>query len=238
MKISLDIFPDCICYCGAAIQTEFHQHYAITIVLSEDSPFIIKTQEKSYTGNFCILPSNCYNLMDASKVAKLFLIYVEPDSPFSFSLRQSFQLTSEIIFLDSKFDLAKKTLLQHHTINELRIKYFLTTLCAKPSQDILDERILQVFQYIQTNLYSDLTSHVLAKYVHLSESRFRHLFKEQVGISISKYLQWIRLKEVGKLILTGHGFTRACYQAGFYDPPHFNRVFKEMFGIAPSKVLK
>lgn len=72
----------------------------------------------------------------------------------------------------------------------------------------------------------------IAEELALSESRFLHLFKDQMGIAWRPYLLWRRLICAVKLIITGKSATHAAYRAGFADSAHLSRTFKSMFGIS------
>lgn len=64
-----------------------------------------------------------------------------------------------------------------------------------------------------------------------------HLFKEQVGIPIRRYILWTRLQVSVQHVLQGETLTQAAHSAGFADSAHFSRTFSDMFGIRPSDVL-
>jgi AraC-like DNA-binding protein len=72
--------------------------------------------------------------------------------------------------------------------------------------------------------------------VFLSESRLSHLFKENIGISLKKYLLWNKLKKTVKQHLTEkEDLFTSLIKAGFYDQPHFSKAFKTMLGVKPTK---
>lgn len=238
MKFTLNIFEDFICFSGAKIETDFHQHYLTTLVLSQKKVFTISTPDNFYSSNFCILPPNYYHRLDAYEVDNLIIIFIEPDSKYSYFFKQSRTGDSKIKLKDKIYNIEQTFLNENLAFDKSKVIQFLKIHSNYESAGQIDTRISKSFQYAINHLHENLNGQILAKQVHLSESRFRHLFKEEVGISISKYLQWLRLKEVGALILNGNDLTQASYDAGFYDGAHFNRVFKEMFGIPPSKILK
>jgi len=238
MKYTLNIFEDFICFLGANIETDFHQHYATTLVLSQKQKFSITTPDSFYSCTFCILPPNYYHCLDASTVDYLILIYIEPDSKFSYFLNQSMNCASKIKLGKKNYSIEQTFLNKNNKFDRTKVAQFLGAQYNNQTISPIDTRITNIFQYARNHPYESLNSKILAKQAYLSESRFRHLFKKEVGISISKYLQWLRLKEVGTLILNGEDLTRASCYAGFYDAAHFNRTFKEMFGVPPSKVLK
>ncbi len=102
-----------------------------------------------------------------------------------------------------------------------------------------DKRVNKCIQIMETeNLqYKELTT-TLSTRVFLSESRLSHLFKENVGVSIKRYLLWNRLKNALKFLLTEEtNLKQASFEAGFSDQAHLTRTFKSFLGINPVKVF-
>ncbi|MGD8426022.1 MAG: AraC family transcriptional regulator, partial [Balneolaceae bacterium] len=102
-----------------------------------------------------------------------------------------------------------------------------------------DERILETIFWIKEHLVEQtITAEDLAGKVYLSKSRFMHLFSDQVGIPVRKYILWQRLKHALVMLSDGSNITESAHGAGFTDSPHMNRTFNAMFGITPSKIFK
>ena len=89
-------------------------------------------------------------------------------------------------------------------------------------------------EYMQNHYDEPLTLADLAKTVHLSVSRFSHLFTEQMGASIVDYLSSVRINHAKRLLLTtDHNCTRICYDVGYNNQSYFTRVFKQLTGLTP-----
>jgi len=73
---------------------------------------------------------------------------------------------------------------------------------------------------------------------HLSESRFNHLFRAEMGISFRRYRSWSRLRSVLHYVARDRSLTHAALDAGLHDSAHLSRLFQDMIGVAPSKVLR
>ncbi|CAH9054536.1 hypothetical protein PSECIP111854_01394 [Pseudoalteromonas sp. CIP111854] len=71
----------------------------------------------------------------------------------------------------------------------------------------------------------------IAHSLNVSESRFLHLFKENMQLPWRPYLLWRRLICAIQAINKGHNATQAAYIAGFSDSAHLSRTFKKQFGI-------
>ena len=72
--------------------------------------------------------------------------------------------------------------------------------------------------------------------MHLSESRLRHLFKEQVGQPIQNFMLWMKVVNSLNLVLKGEQLTQVAHDSGFWDSSHMNRSYKELLGVAPGSI--
>jgi len=102
----------------------------------------------------------------------------------------------------------------------------------------IDPRIEKTIDVIAKLPVKKISTSDIASQVFLSESRLLHLFKDNVGIPIRKYLLWIRLNEAVKKILNNISLTNAAHEAGFSDSAHLSRTFRSMFGLTISEILK
>ncbi len=102
----------------------------------------------------------------------------------------------------------------------------------------MDQRVRQALDYLQSQPIKCITASELSSEVHLSESRLAHLFKQQVGIPVRRYLMWLRLMDAIEWAFAGHSLTDASAHAGFSDSAHFSRTFQAMFGLQPSLVVQ
>lgn len=74
----------------------------------------------------------------------------------------------------------------------------------------------------------------LASRVGISTSRLTHLFTEQVGIPLRRYVLWSRLRIAITRVHAGDDLTDAAHGAGFADSAHLTRTTRDMFGLPPS----
>jgi AraC-like DNA-binding protein len=65
-----------------------------------------------------------------------------------------------------------------------------------------------------------------------------HLFKEQVGVPLRRYLLWHRILAAVDRATQGETLTEAAHASGLADSAHLSRAFREIFGLSPSRVLK
>lgn len=95
----------------------------------------------------------------------------------------------------------------------------------------LDHRIAEVVTYIDELEEKRVAAGQLAEQIALSESRFLHLFKNELQMTVRKYLQWKRTMDAAQKVVEGKSATEAAHAAGFTDSAHLARVFRQMFGI-------
>ncbi|MFB7934195.1 helix-turn-helix domain-containing protein [Streptomyces sp. NPDC056039] len=112
----------------------------------------------------------------------------------------------------------------------------LTTAGALPTapRSGLDARIRRAEELIAADPGAPHTVRSLAEDVALSPSRFAHLFSRQLGQSPMRALREARLRHAARLLEgTDLPVERVAAASGFASPFHFNRVFRERYGIPP-----
>lgn len=97
-----------------------------------------------------------------------------------------------------------------------------------------DPRIIKIIQRIRDSVCDNLSIASLAADVHLSESRLVKLFREQIGVPITKHRIRYRVFVGIVHLAVGHSVTEAALAAGFASTAHFSKCFKATVGIQPS----
>jgi AraC-like DNA-binding protein len=121
------------------------------------------------------------------------------------------------------------------------LSHVLTTLIGPSRGEGLDDpRIAAARSLVTPQLLVEQSQPItfLAMRVHLSPSRFRHLFRSEMGMSVQSYLRWKRLIAALRSSAQGASLTEAAHTAGFADSAHLTRVFRATFGISPSRIFK
>ncbi|CDN40986.1 helix-turn-helix domain-containing protein [Paenibacillus sp. P22] len=87
---------------------------------------------------------------------------------------------------------------------------------------------------IASQLYGDLSLGRLAERVHLSPNYLSGLFKKEVGLTLSEYIQRERIGEAKKLLaLTDYPVADIAAWLSFHDQSYFIKVFKKWEGTTP-----
>ncbi|MEQ1821700.1 MAG: AraC family transcriptional regulator [Fimbriimonadaceae bacterium] len=128
--------------------------------------------------------------------------------------------------LDSQADIAEEA----KVICE-RVAASLFVPPANPTQLLID-RALQI---LDRRYGEDLTDAVVASWIGLSTSHFRHLFREVTGQPFSKYLVALRLEKAKKLLVESDlPIGAVALTCGFAGTSHFTRSFTSRFSANPT----
>jgi transcriptional regulator GlxA family with amidase domain len=103
----------------------------------------------------------------------------------------------------------------------------------------MDQRIELVIDLMRHNLHRRLSPDKLANLVGLSPSRLHYLFKAGIGMSPSRYLRSLRLERARYLLNSTHSSVKqVMIEVGVTDRSHFEREFKRLYGVTPSRYRK
>jgi AraC family transcriptional regulator of arabinose operon len=97
-----------------------------------------------------------------------------------------------------------------------------------------DPRILRALELFQKSTSAHVSD--IAADLNLSSSRFRHLFKQELGLSPKRYLKLTRLNRAKKLL--ENSFLRVkeiTTVLGVNDVSHFVRDYKAFYRQTPSQ---
>lgn len=95
-------------------------------------------------------------------------------------------------------------------------------------------RVQDVVDYLKRNPVGPCDVETLARMVNLSPSRFAHLFKEEYGQSVHKFLSSLRIGRARRLLeTTAMTVSEIAYEVGYNTPHHFYAMFKAIMGMTP-----
>lgn len=106
-------------------------------------------------------------------------------------------------------------------------------LIKRDSRSISNEaQVLKNF--IDSNIYSQLSTEILASHIYKSQSQTIRIFKSAYGITPYEYYTGIRIKKAMSLLRsTGLSIKEIAYKLSFCDEHYFSNVFKKYTGMSP-----
>lgn len=104
---------------------------------------------------------------------------------------------------------------------------------------VTDSRIASVIWYMEQHLEEEIRLDKLAQGVCLCKERLIRLFKEQTGMTPTKYIMTKRISRAETLLLTyQHSIKEIASMVGYHDQNYFCRCFKQVAGLTPMAFVK
>lgn len=125
-----------------------------------------------------------------------------------------------------------------HTADEALSEQFRPCKRCKPIQAQLpdEEWMTQAKAHIEANYKEPLTLSSLADSLHMSPFHLQRTFKRLAGITPAAYIQQIRIREAGKLLVsTDLPVIDIAGQVGFINAAHFATRFQAITGLTPTQ---
>jgi AraC family transcriptional regulator len=228
----------------AKASTDVHAHHAIQLSFGLKGCVRFRTPDASGWTEYraAFVPPHVKHAFDArdSVVANIFC---EPESVTGRRLLERFGHAAIAAIPDREVEAAVRRLGECYSSGEndaalnAEARGVLTLLAATAeAAPATDPRVLQAIGAIEHRLERPVTLAEVAAAVHLSPSRFRHLFVAETGVAFRAYVLWLRLQAALEHALAGESWTEAAHRANFADSAHLTRTFKRMFGVVPASL--
>lgn len=102
----------------------------------------------------------------------------------------------------------------------------------------LGVEVRQVLIMVRKNYAANLKLGDLAQDIGLNESYLSRLFKKQMGMNFSDYLNQVRLSEAKKMILNQeYPLYEIAEYVGYNSESYFSRIFKQYEGVTPKQFM-
>jgi len=101
----------------------------------------------------------------------------------------------------------------------------------------LDARIRKVIDTINADPAAPASAEACAASVHLSFSRFLHLFKQETGMAFRAFRAWKRARSLLRYVRQASTLTDIALDTGYPDSTHFSHSIRQVYGLKPSDIL-
>jgi AraC-like DNA-binding protein len=230
-------------FVGKAGELASHAHQAIQICFLFDGRIRLRARDADPWRDYdlAVVPSRQAHGMDGATVHYGAVLFVEPETREGRSLTERY--AQDGIADADRAPVAALLPQLLAAVLERRGRAAVVQLARRVVQTLTheaepgavsDARILRAVEYINSRLSTPLTLEQVAAVVHLSPSRFRHLFAAEIGIGLRPYVLWRRMVSVWEHTMAGESLSTAAHAAGFADSAHLSRTCRRMMGIAPS----
>jgi AraC-like DNA-binding protein len=100
-----------------------------------------------------------------------------------------------------------------------------------------DPRIREVIDRIIVDPAEPASAEACATAVHLSFSRFLHLFKQETGVPFRAFRAWKRARSLLRYVREPSTLTDIALDTGYPDSTHFSHSIRQVYGLRPSDIL-
>ena len=102
-----------------------------------------------------------------------------------------------------------------------------------------DNKILDLFHFIDSNLEKELSNRVLSNHLNISEDYVGQFFRNNIGFSAQDYIEHRRMERAIELLREKSNTIKTISnEVGYKDTAYFCRRFKLMFGVQAGKMKK
>jgi AraC-like DNA-binding protein len=229
---SVWLWPGQALYAGPSLNLAPHSGSVWCLAVGVDRPLtVISARGTTHDARTVLIPPRLTHQLICHG-GRLVSCYLEPTSDRAQSCRLGFTRWIGDIGIDHA---AQEQLMFVPDDDQSACQWL--DLAAPAAERVIDERIAFAASRIRADPAATLSARELSAEAGLSESRFLHLFRDEVGTSLRRYRLWVRLVAAGTAVATGKNLTTAAVDSGFASPSHLADRFKTTFGLSATQLL-
>lgn len=230
-------------YAGPAGDTRLHRHHALQLVVGLQGPFEVQLGRSEAPASFegLLVASSAEHRIDGRGL-RLGIYYVDGSSAEARVLSQHLEgqvacpLDREVPELRAILQTALAAP-SPSVLRLLRVRMAEVLGCPTSTTSEGDPAVLSAEALLAGHLQDRLPIRELARKVGLRQRELSARFQRETGLTIRRYVLWLRLKAAVSSLAERRTLTEAAHAAGFADAAHLSRTFVEMFGVPPSESI-
>lgn len=227
------IRPGRAVYIGPSLDLREHSGAVHCFALGVSAPFTIRVGADEGTVRSALIPARTRHLLVAD-AGRILFAYVDPGSGWARQINDRMTATiGTTVRCGLADELALARRIQHLGSADPMALLGIDDTAARHQ----DERIGAALTILRRDPQGRLSAPEVARMVHLSSSRFQHLFTAHTGTSFRRYRSWSRILRVANAVAGGNDLTTASADAGFASPGHFSDTFRALFGLSATQLL-
>ncbi len=221
--------PGVLAFTGSIGPTDSHAHHAVQIITATTALTVLDGHGTRHRGTKVVVPADALHRIEVGAQEGT-VVFLEPESApgeaaHSRAVRSGWTVTP---VLSSSRRRALATVVDELIAHLAPVTADYGAAARHPA---IEDALLLLPNLVAAGTVSGTE---LAAQLGLSTSRLTHLFTEQVGIPLRRYVLWTRLRIAITRVQAGDDLTGAAHGAGFADSAHLTRTTREMFGLPPS----
>jgi len=214
---------------GTLPDTGFHRHGAMILLVSmaRDLTVELDNGQQFSSGSILVDAGVKHRLLSSNE--PFCGLYVEGTAELVRALRFRY-LSREPVACDI-LSTARTQSIARYPQQLFELESWLLQAVREPIH--IDSRILRATHLADASLSIATVAHTL----HLSESRFSHLFKQEMSVSFKHYRLWRQANRFIRTLPDNCTLTRHAHESGFFDASHLSHSFRKLIGLSPSEIL-
>ncbi len=242
-KIHIYAWPDRFLYLGPSAKTTSHRNHAATWLVASEGVLRVNLASGEVLENEIIFVPSETAFATEQASTLIAALYWEPESASFKRAAEQFDANSARAFKCPMGNLKERDALYSATMtlvdaDKLLASVFGLSILDDHAINITDKRIASALQFLREAPHAYDSIDALADRVHLSSSRFAHLFKQMVGVPVRRYVLWQKMRRAFDLAMAGESLTSAALSAGFADSAHLSRTVRSIMGVAPEFLFR
>jgi len=241
-KIHIYAWPERFLYLGPSTKTSLHRNHAATWLLAREGKLRVTLAMGGVLENEVIyLPPETEYATDLAS-SSIAALYWEPES---LNLQRVLEQIENVPHAYASTRVNEGEFLRLHAFettrdeaDEILARMFGFARMQSSQPAYMDARINAALVFLRDSPQAYGSIAALSERVHLSPSRFAHLFKKVVGVPVRRYVLWLKMRRALDLAIAGDSLTTAALSAGFADSAHLSRSVRAMMGIAPEFLFR
>lgn len=232
---SLILGTDRSLYRGELPATGWHCHGAPVLLIGLSGRFVLHfAGGRTESCHSAWIDSGIEHVFD-SRGEQVATMYLEPDAVDTRRWRAHFSRQDGGLVFDPCVSVQGRSSMDAYLRN-----FDLDALLPFQCTDVapIDARVAYAVNALRRPGMAPPGRGALAQATGLSESRFNHLFRSEMGVSFRSYRVWSQVRAALGALGTDSRLTQAALEGGFVDSSHFSHIFRKTFGMTPSSVLK
>ncbi len=109
---------------------------------------------------------------------------------------------------------------------------------SESSKSTYYDRVDRALEYIERDLFEELSIATVAAVAHMSPFHFHRLFQALVGDPVVEYITRRRLSSIVSRLRDGMPVVEAAFLCGYASHEAFTRAFKRCYGVPPGRIAQ
>jgi AraC-like DNA-binding protein len=240
---AVHIWHEGILFLGTGIRNAPHRHFTASLIFAIEGTFAFRSGGSKWRPVRAIVTGpNALQQMDSGD-SRVAIMQIDPETEAYVRLAWLFTERGNVFepepaVADALVSTAR-SMLENPQFDPARLwAYALDCVGGEWHRPlVLDPRVTRVLDLMKRDFPAAPKVSQLAAEVQVSPGRLIHLWKEQLGVPLRRYMLWLRLRHVVACVGIGKSLTEAAYEAGFADSAHLSRTFRSMFGLPLSSLF-